>query len=117
VPAGIYARQALTALGLWPQAEPRLARAEDVRGALLLVERGEAPAGIVYATDAAASAGVAVAGTFPEGTHDPITYPFAVTRDGDTPEARALLLFLAGPEARAIFERRGFAVVGAARPG
>lgn len=117
VPAGIYARQALTALGLWPQAEPHLARAEDVRGALLLVERGEAPAGIVYATDAAASAGVAVAGTFPEGTHDPITYPFAVTRDGDTPEARALLLFLAGPEARAIFERRGFAAVGAAGPG
>ncbi len=117
VPAGIYARQALTALGLWPQAEPRLARAEDVRGALLLVERGEAPAGIVYATDAAASAGVAVAGTFPAGTHDRITYPFAVTRDGDAPEARALLLFLAGPEARAIFERRGFAVVAAAGPG
>jgi len=111
VPAGIYAKQALTALGLWPRAEPRLARAEDVRGALLLVERGEAPAGIVYATDASASAGVAVAGTFPEGTHDRITYPFAVTRDGGTPEARALLLFLAGPEARAIFERRGFAVV------
>jgi molybdate transport system substrate-binding protein len=117
VPAGIYARQALTALGLWPQAEPRLARAEDVRGALLLVERGEAPAGIVYAADAAASAGVAVAGTFPAGTHDRITYPFAVTRDGDAPEARALLLFLAGPEARAIFERRGFAVVAAAGPG
>ena len=113
VPAGIYARQALTALGLWSQVEPRLARAEDVRGALLLVERGEAPAGIVYATDAAASGGVAVAGTFPENTHDPITYPFAVTRDGDTPESRALLLFLAGPEARAIFGRRGFAVAGA----
>lgn len=111
VPAGLYAKQALTALGLWPRAEPRLASAEDVRGALLLVERGEAPAGIVYATDAAAGGGVAVAGTFPEGTHDRITYPFAVTRDGDTPEARALLLFLAGPEARAVFERRGFAVV------
>ena len=90
----------------------RLARAEDVRGALLLVERGEAPAGIVYATDAAASAGVVVAGTFPKNTCDPITYPFAVTRDGDTPEARALLLFLAGPEARAIFGRRGFTAAG-----
>ena len=114
VPVGLYAKQALTALGLWSQAEPRLARTEDVRAALLLVERGEAPAGIVYATDAAASGGVAVAGTFPEGTHDPITYPFTVTRDGDTPDARALLLFLAGPEARAVFERRGFAVLGAA---
>ena len=117
VPAGLYAKQALTALGLWSQAEPRLARTEDVRGALLLVERGEAPAGIVYATDAAASAGVAVAGTFPEGTHEPVTYPFAVTRDGDTPEARALLVFLAGPEARAAFERRGFMVLGAGGQG
>lgn len=111
VPVGLYAKQALTALGLWLQVEPRLARADDVRSALLLVERGEAPLGIVYATDAAASAGVTVAGTFPAGTHDPITYPFAVTRDGDTPEARALLLFLAGPEARAIFARRGFMAV------
>lgn len=114
VPVGLYAKQALTALGLWSQVEPHLARTEDVRGALLLVERGEAPAGIVYATDAAASAGVTVAGTFPENTHDPITYPFAVTRDGDTPESRALLQLLAGPEARAVFERRGFTVTPAA---
>lgn len=109
VPVGLYAQQALTKLGVWAQAEPRLARTEDVRGALLLVERGEAPAGIVYATDAAVSAGVAVAGTFPEDAHERITYPFAVVRDQDTPEARALMTFLAGPEARAIFTRRGFA--------
>jgi molybdate transport system substrate-binding protein len=109
VPVGLYAKQALTKLGLWAQVEPRLARAEDVRAALLLVERGEAPAGIVYATDAAASTKVAVVGTFPEDTHEPITYPFAVVRDGDTPQARALMAFLAGPEARAIFARRGFA--------
>lgn len=108
VPAGIYARQALTKLGLWPAVEGRLARAEDVRGALLLVERGEAPAGIVYATDAAASPGVTVAGTLPEETHDRITYPFAITRAGDGPEARALLAFLAGPEAKDVFARRGF---------
>jgi len=117
VPVGIYAKQALTALGQWAAVEPRLARTDDVRGALLLVERGEAPAGIVYATDAAASRGVAVAGVFPEGLHDRITYPFAVTRDGDTPEARALLLFLAGPEARAIFERRGFIAISTAGSG
>lgn len=115
VPVGLYAKQALTALGLWSQVEPRLARADDVRSALLLVERGEAPLGIVYATDAAASAGVTVAGTFPAGTHDPVTYPFAVTRDGDTPEARALLLFLVGPEAQAIFARRGFMAVEASK--
>ena len=109
VPVGIYAKQALTKLGLWAKVEPRLARAEDVRGALLLVERGEAPAGIVYATDAAVSPGVVIAGAFPESSHERITYPFAVVRSGNTPEARALMAYLAGPEARAIFTRRGFA--------
>ena len=64
---------------------PRLAPAADVRSALLLVERGEAPAGIVYATDAAVSKAVTIAGVFPESSHDPITYPFAVTKAGDTP--------------------------------
>ena len=108
VPVGIYARQALTRLGLWPQAEARLAATPDVRGALRLVERGEAPAGIVYATDAVASAGVDVAGIFPDDTHDPITYPFAAIRQAGTPETRDLLRFLAGPEAGAIFTRWGF---------
>jgi molybdate transport system substrate-binding protein len=110
VPVGIYAQQALKKLGLWEAVAPRLARAADVRSALLLVERGEAPAGIVYATDAAASKAVMVAGTFPANTHDPITYPFALTKIGDTPEARALLTFLSGPQARVIFTRRGFKV-------
>ena len=108
VPVGIYAEQALRKLGLWSVAEPRLARAENVRAALLLVARGEAPAGIVYSTDAATSPGVAVIGIFPASSHDPIVYPFAVTRDGDTPEARAFLKFLAGSEARAVFLARGF---------
>ncbi len=110
VPVGIYAEQALKKLGLWDAVSPRLARADDVRAALLLVERGEAPAGIVYATDAAVSKAVMVAGTFPDDSHDPIAYPFAVTRPGDTPEARALMTFLAGPQARAIFVKRGFKV-------
>ena len=110
VPVGIYAEQALKRLGLWAQAEPRLARTADVRAALLLVEQGEVPAGIVYATDAAVSKGVAVAGTFPAGSHDPISYPFAVTRAGDTAEARAFMAFLHGPEARAAFLARGFSV-------
>jgi len=108
VPVGLYAKQALTKLGLWAQVETRLAPAPDVRSALLLVERGEAPAGIVYATDAAASPGIAVAGVFPEDTHDKITYPFALMKAGDTPEARALLAFMTGPQARAVFDKRGF---------
>ena len=110
VPVGIYAEQALRKLGLWDKLAPRLAPAENVRAALLLVERGEAAAGIVYATDAAASKGVAVAGRFPEGSHDPITYPIALVRGNDTPEARSLLGFLEGPEAREVFDRFGFGV-------
>jgi len=110
VPAGIYAAQALHKLGLWDAVSQRLAPAEDVRSALLLVERGEAAAGIVYATDAAASSHVSVAGAFPPDSHDPIVYPFALTKAGDTPEARALLAFLRGPQAKAAFAARGFQV-------
>jgi len=110
VPVGIYAEQALKKLGWWDRIAPRLARAEDVRAALLLVERGEAPAGIVYGTDATVSKAVMVAGTFPASSHDPVSYPFAVVKAHDTPDARALLTFLAGPEARAVFVQRGFKV-------
>jgi molybdate transport system substrate-binding protein len=110
VPVGIYAEQALKKLGIWDTVSPRLARADDVRSALLLVERGEAPAGIVYGTDAAVSKAVMVAGTFPADSHDPISYPFAVVKADDTPEARALMTYLSGPEARAIFVKRGFKV-------
>jgi molybdate transport system substrate-binding protein len=110
VPVGIYAEQALKKLGLWDAVSPRLARADDVRSALLLVERGEAPAGIVYATDAAVSKAVMVAGTFPADSHDPVSYPFAVVSSGDTPEARALMTFLVGPQVRDIFVKRGFKV-------
>lgn len=112
VPAGIYARAALRHLGLWQGVAGRLAPAADVRAALLLVERGEAPAGIVYATDAAVAPGVAVAGIFPAGSHPPIVYPFALTKRGDTAEGRALLAFLQGPQARAVFVRRGFVMEG-----
>ncbi len=110
VPVGIYAQQALTKLGLWDKIAPRLARTDDVRAGLLLVERGEAPAGIVYGTDAAVSKAVVVAGIFPASSHDPITYPFAVVKSGDTPDAHALLTFLAGPQAREVFVKRGFKV-------
>jgi molybdate transport system substrate-binding protein len=110
VPVGKYAQAALTSLGIWDKVAPRLARAENVRAALLLVERGEAPLGIVYATDAAASKGVGVVGTFPEDTHPPVTYPFALLKGGDTPEARALLAFLAGPDAAPTYRKLGFSI-------
>jgi molybdate transport system substrate-binding protein len=108
VPAGIYAAQALKQLGLWAAIEPRLAPAADVRAALLLVERGDAPAGIVYGTDAAAAARVMVAGTFPADSHDPIVYPFALTHAGDTPDGRALLAFMQSKAAQEVFIKRGF---------
>jgi molybdate transport system substrate-binding protein len=110
VPAGIYAEQALRRLGVWDKVASHLAPAADVRSALLLVERGEAPAGIVYGTDAAVSNAVMIAGVFPESSHDPVTYPFAITKAGDTPEARAFLGFLSTPAAREVWVKRGFKV-------
>jgi molybdate transport system substrate-binding protein len=112
VPAGLYAKDALIHLDLWASVENRLASAANVRAALLLVERGEAPAGIVYSTDAAVAPGVAIAGTFPADSHQPIAYPFAVTRAGDTKDARALMTFLSGPAATAIFVKYGFKAEG-----
>jgi molybdate transport system substrate-binding protein len=110
VPAGRYAQQALTWLGAWPAVERRLVRADNVRVALAYVERGEVPAGIVYATDAALSSKVRVAGTFPAASHVPITYPAAVVARNDSPAAREFLAYLRGDTARAIFVRYGFGV-------
>jgi molybdate transport system substrate-binding protein len=110
VPVGKYAQAALTALGIWNTVAPRLARADNVRAALLLVERGEAPLGVVYATDAASSKGVRVVGTFPDNSHPPISYPFALTRRGDRPDVRALFAFLTGPEAAPAYRTLGFSV-------
>lgn len=108
VPAGRYARAALTSIGAWPAAAPGLAGAENVRAALAFVERGEAAAGIVYATDARASAKVAVAGMFPAWSHPPIVYPAALVRAGADAEARGFLAFLGGPRGRAILAAKGF---------
>jgi molybdate transport system substrate-binding protein len=111
VPVGRYAQAALEWMGQWQAIAPRLARADNVRAALLLVERGEAPLGIVYATDAAATTGVRIIGRFPPESHTPITYPFAVTRRAaDNAEARALHAFLTGPEALPAWQRFGFAL-------
>ena len=113
VPAGRYAEAALRWRGQWEVLAPRLARAENVRAALLLVERGEAPLGIVYATDAAASRGVRLLARFPPESHPPVRYPFALTRRAeDNAAARALLDFLAGPEAAPVWRRHGFGLLG-----
>ncbi len=111
VPVGLYAKAALEKLGLWAAVQPRLASAENVRAALLLVERAEAPYGVVYATDAAVAPGVAVVGTFPQDSYPEIAYPFAVTTSSDNKDAEAFLKFLQGPEATAIFTARGFVVL------
>lgn len=113
VPAGRYAQAALEWMGQWGVLAPRLARAENVRAALLLVERGEAPLGIVYATDALAAPGVRVIARFPAGSHPPIVMPFALTRRAaGNDAARALLGFLAGPAAALVWERHGFLLRG-----
>ena len=109
VPAGIYAKEALTNFGAWATLEPRLARAEDVRGALALVEHGDAPLGVVYVTDARASTHVKIVGVFPAGSHSPIVYPFAIVKGAGTPAVQAYFRFLTGPEARTVFSRYGFA--------
>jgi molybdate transport system substrate-binding protein len=110
VPAGKYAQEALEKLGLWTSVEPHLARAESVRAALALVDRGEAPLGIVYQTDAAADAGVRIVATFPEDSHKPITYPAALVKGAD-PAAGAFLAWLKSPAAAGFFERQGFSVL------
>lgn len=107
VPVGRYAQAALTALGTWAKAERRLARAENVRAALAFVERGDADAGIVYATDAKASSKVAVAGSFPATSHPPIVYPALLTL-GANAEAKRFHAFLSSHQARAILTARGF---------
>ncbi|MGZ2373839.1 molybdate transport system substrate-binding protein [Sinorhizobium medicae] len=111
VPAGRYGKAALEKLGLWPSLAGKVAGAESVRAALLLVSRGEAPYGIVYRTDAAADAGVKVIGTFPENSHPPIIYPIAITADSRNPDAGAYLDFVRSPKAAALFEAEGFTVL------
>lgn len=108
VPAGVYAKQALTKLGVWNSVQGRLAPGESVRAALALVSRGVAPLGIVYATDARADPGVRVVGVFPPASHDPISYPVAVIASSRNPEADAFRRYLVSAEGKAVFRRFGF---------
>jgi molybdate transport system substrate-binding protein len=112
VPAGVYGKAALESLGIWNAVEPQVAQADNVRAALAFVATGEAPYGIVYATDAVAEDNVSIVGTFPADTHPPIVYPVADLANRDTPAEAEFLDYLRGPEARAAFERQGFTVLG-----
>jgi molybdate transport system substrate-binding protein len=110
VPAGLYAKAALEKLGAWAAAEPKLAMAESVRAALVLVARGEAPLGIVYETDAKIEPAVKIVGVFPDDSHAPIIYPIALTATAK-PEAARYLAFVRTQQAKAIFDRYGFNVL------
>jgi len=110
VPAGRYGKAALEKLGVWNSVASRLAQGEDVRATLAYVARGEAPLGIVYATDARAEPKVRVVDTFPENTHPPIVYPAALTKDAKA-DAAQFLAYLKGPEASAVFAPAGFRVL------
>ncbi len=111
VPAGKYGKAALQALGIWASIESKVAGAENVRAALLLVSRGEAPYGIVYKTDAATDEDVAIVGTFPEESHKPIVYPIAVLTDSKNTDAMSLLGFIESNKASPFFEKQGFTVL------
>lgn len=111
VPAGKYGKAALEKLGAWAGVKDKIAQAESVRAALVLVSRGEAPLGVVYQTDAASDPSVKIVGVFPEDSHPPIIYPIALTKESSSPEAQAFLNYVRSAAARAAFERQGFTVL------
>jgi len=111
VPAGKYGKSALEKLGVWSAVEKQVARAENVRAALALVSRGEAPFGIAYSTDALSDKGVRIVGTFPPDSYPPIVYPAALLATSKSPAAKPLLDHLRSPAARATWDKFGFGTV------
>ena len=111
VPAGKYGKAALQALGVWDSVKGRLAMAQDVRNALELVRRREAPLGIVYQTDAMADRGVSIVGTFPASAHPPIIYPLAAIKASTNPTAKSYIAFFQSPEVMAAFGLPGFVLL------
>ena len=111
VPAGTYGKAALENLGVWESVKDKVAQAENVRAALLLVSRAEAPLGIVYETDAKVDPGVKILDRFPEDSHPAIVYPAALTTDSENPRAAEFLAYLQGADAHAIFTAAGFTVL------
>lgn len=108
VPAGKYARHAFTSLGMWDELAGRTAETDNVRAALMLVARGEAPLGVVYASDARAEPGVQVLASFPAASHPPIVYPVATVAAGAHPTAGEFVDWLGSADAGKIFVRHGF---------
>ena len=111
VPAGKYGKAALEYLGVWSSVSDRVAQAENVRMALTLVSRGEAPFGIVYKTDAASDPAVRIVGTFPAGSHPAIIYPMALLSTSTNPDAQSFVDYLKTPAAKPFFEKQGFTVL------
>jgi len=111
VPAGKYAKAALTSLGAWDGVSGRLAQAENVRTALQYVAHGESPFGVVYDTDARLEPKVRIVGLFPVGSHPAIVYPAALVADSKNPDAAKFLSFMSGPRAAAVFRKYGFTVL------
>lgn len=108
VPAGIYAREAMESLGIWDVLQDHLAQSDNVRSALFFVARGEAPLGIVYASDAVADANVQIVGRFPDGSHTPISYSASQNADIGMRNTESLLTYLTDTEAQLILSRHGF---------
>lgn len=111
VPAGVYGKAALTALGLWDSVGPLVAQADNPRAALAFVATSEAPLGIVYATDAAVQEDVTIIGTFPADSHDPIIYPAGITAQATSPVAADFLDYLSSDAAGAIWAGFGFGIL------
>lgn len=110
VPAGVYAKTAFVSLGQWDAIQTKVAAANNVRGALLLVERQEAPLGVVYSTDAKASQKVKVVATFPENLHSPVEYPMAIVREHRREEVQQFFDYLGSEKAKKQLVDYGFSV-------
>jgi molybdate transport system substrate-binding protein len=108
VPLGRYARQALTSEGLWDKAQGSIVPTQSARAAMVLVKRGEAPLGVLYASDIAEEAGLETVLTFSPESHDPIEYVATILPASGHPDARGFLEFLASPKSAAVFARHGF---------
>lgn len=108
VPIGIYAKEALINLGTWGQVEDKLARTDNVRSTLLLVERQEVPLGVVFKSDSVVSDKVRIVATFPASSHKAVEYPLAIVKEHNTPAVMSFYNFLQGDKAKAIFNKYGF---------
>lgn len=111
VPAGQYGKASLEALGIWAAVEPSVAQSENVRAALTLVSTGEAPYGIVYATDAVSDDNVTVVGTFPDDSHKPIIYPGALLAGAADAADKAFFEALSSDAGDAKFAEQGFVIL------